>query len=49
MYSHLSCLVQLIGQQFLAMDEALGEEELKSKNMKGLMAEFDTMDTPMIA
>ena len=31
------------------MDEAVGEEELKRRNMKGLMAEFDTMDTPMIA
>ena len=31
------------------MDEAVGEEELKRRNMKGLMAELDTMDTPMIA
>ena len=46
---YLSCLVQLLGQQVLAMDEAVGEEELKSRNMKGLMAELDTMDTPMMA
>ena len=46
---HLSWLFQQLGQQFLAMDEAVGEEELKSKNIKGLIAEFDTMDTPMIA
>ena len=31
------------------MDEAVGDEELKSKNMNGLMAELDTMDTPMMA
>ena len=31
------------------MDEAVGDEDLKSKNMKGLMAELDTMETPMIA
>ena len=31
------------------MDEAVGEEELKRRNMKGLMAELDTMDTPMMA
>ena len=27
----------------------MGVEDLKSKNMKGLMAELDTMDTPMMA
>ena len=48
-HSYLSCLDQLLGQQVLAMDEAVEEVELKSKNMKGLMAELDTMDTPMIA
>ena len=31
------------------MDDAVGDEELKRRNMKGLMAELDTMDTPMIA
>ena len=31
------------------MEVALGSVELKSRNMKGLMAELDTMDTPMMA
>ena len=48
-HSYLSCLAQLAGQQVLAMVEALGDEELKRRNMKGLMAELDTMDTPIIA
>ena len=32
-------------------EEALSkeEEELKRRNMKGLMAELETMDTPMMA
>ena len=42
-------LLKLLGHPFPAMEEALGDEELKSRNMKGLMAELDTMDTPMIA
>ena len=31
------------------MEVALGSVELKSRNIKGLMAELDTMDTPMMA
>ena len=42
-------MLQLVGQQFLAIEEATGEEELKSRKMKGLIAELDTIDTPMIA
>ena len=48
-YFHLSCLVQVHGQQDVARDAAVGEEELKRRNMKGLMAELETIDTPMIA
>ena len=33
----------------MAQDAAVGDEELKRRNMKGLMAELDTMDTPMMA
>jgi hypothetical protein len=46
--ANLWWLFQLLGQQFLAMAVALDDEELKSKNIKGLMAELDTMETPMI-
>ena len=42
-------MLQLVGQQFLAIEEATGEEELKRRKMKGLIAELDTIDTPMIA
>ena len=48
-YSHLSWLVQLSGQQVLAKDVAFGDVELKRRNMKGLMAELETIETPMMA
>ena len=36
-------------QQFLVMLEAVVEVELKKRNTKGLIAELDTIETPMIA
>ena len=47
--AHLSWLVQLSGQQVLAREVAAGDVELKRRNMKGLMAELETIDTPMMA
>ena len=48
-YSYLSSLVQLSGQQVLATDVAFGDVELKRRYMKGLMAELETINTPMMA
>ena len=47
--AHLSCLVQLSGQQVLAREVAAGDVELKRRKMKGLMAELETIDTPTMA
>ena len=39
----------VLGQQDVARDVAVDEEELKRRNMNGLMAELETIDTPMMA
>ena len=47
--AHLSWLVQLSGQHVLDREVAAGDVELKRRKMKGLMAELETIDTPMMA